>query len=159
MEPRKSRLVPVLELVAIAGVIAMWAMVAAYWSELPSRVPAHFGASGATDRWGGKNALFVLPVVGVVMYAGLTITSRLPQYFNLPPSVDSKHPAVLALMTELLVVTKTIAVLTFTYIEWASIQTALGQRNGLGRGFLPFAVSVAILAPILYIVKLRRYRA
>jgi hypothetical protein len=46
----------------------------------------------------------------------------------------------------------------FAYISWTAIETALGNTAGLGKGFLPLAVTGALAPIIYYLAKLQRYR-
>lgn len=72
------------ELVALAATLAGLGYTLAAWTTLPDRVPTHFTLAGHVDGWGGKDTLLLLPLVGVLVYALLTMLARFPQLFNYP---------------------------------------------------------------------------
>ncbi len=57
----------------LLSMLAVWALAAAAWPQLPARVPIHFDLAGRPDGWAARSALwwFLLPAfattIGVVM--------------------------------------------------------------------------------------------
>ena len=156
--PGRSVLGWILEAIALACLFAMFVYVAIHWNDLPNDVPRHFGLKGGADRWGAKTGLLILPCVALVLYILLTIQSRFPGSMKLRFGIDRNDPAVVRIVTEMLSVVKVIVVVTFAYIVWVSIQLARGRTRGLGVTFMPIAVGAAALTPLLYLLKLGRYR-
>ena len=91
---RRSGFDWVLEIVSVASLAAIIAVVATHWNELPNIVPKHFGASGKPNGWGSKNNLCILPATAVGLYFLLTLAARYQQLINLPISVDRSRPEV-----------------------------------------------------------------
>jgi uncharacterized membrane protein len=150
----------VLEAVALALLILMFVTVAAYWSELPERVPRHYGASGNPDRWGGRGGMWLMPIVSAGLYALLTAGSRYqrPPLVNLPFSVDRSRPEAQKLLLRMTILLKAILMLMNSYISWAGINTALGRAQGLGRAFLPIFLAAVLGPAVFFTLKLWRYR-
>jgi len=79
-------------ILAVLGLAAVWWYAASLMPGLPDQIPAHFGASGAPDRWTDKSALWLLPQIDVgvtaLMLALGWLTSalarRVPGLVNLP---------------------------------------------------------------------------
>jgi hypothetical protein len=126
--------------------------------QLPESVPRHFNAAGAPDRWGNKAGMWTLPILGLLLYGGLSVLSRFARFYNVPFPVDRTSPDVLGLLRRFVIALKTGMLLTFAYISWAAIRTALGEANGLGRGFLPCILIGTMMVPAWFLSKLRRYR-
>jgi uncharacterized membrane protein len=148
-----------LEVVSLASLAAIIAVVATHWNELPNIVPKHFGASGKPKGWGGKNNLWILPGTSVGLYLLLTLAARYQQLINLPISVDRSRPEVRQILFRFTNALKAVILIILFYLSRASINTALGKANGLGRRSLPI-ILVAIAVPLAYyLVKLRRYHA
>ncbi|MEQ8174199.1 MAG: DUF1648 domain-containing protein [Syntrophomonadaceae bacterium] len=139
-----------LETVSVLGLFAMVYLLARYWTGLPSIVPTHFGAAGQPDGWGSKTSLFVNLGLGLFFYLGLTVLYRFPHIYNYLYTINEANAQVQYRLARSLVSgLKAGVILIFTYGEWATIQTALGQSTGLGPWFV-FIVMVFSLGPILF---------
>ncbi len=53
-----------------------------HWGLLPDKVPAHYNAMGTVDRWGNKGEMLILPIIGVILWIGMTILERYPHVYN-----------------------------------------------------------------------------
>jgi len=56
-----------LELLALGGMLVCVLIVALNYSTLPARIPMHFDAAGAVDRYGHKSELWLLAGLAVVL--------------------------------------------------------------------------------------------
>ena len=52
------------------------------WSSLPNRVPMHYNFFGEVDKWGSKGTIFSHPIIGAVLWIGLTILEKFPHVYN-----------------------------------------------------------------------------
>lgn len=156
MEPPRSTLDWVFEFVSAAALIAAVADVAMHWSLLPDRVPTHFGASGDPDGWGGKNMILLLLAATLVMAIMLTLAGKYQRLINIPISVDRDSPEVRRLLRSMVIALKAVITVTFVWIVDLTMRTAVGEANGLGRGFLPVFLAATIAPMIYYLVKLKR---
>lgn len=138
---------------------AGWLMVALLWvatfwnySGLPDQIPVHFGASGKADSFGNKTNLLMLPILGTVMYIGLTLLARIPHVFNYPAKITPEN----ALRQyknaiRMIRVLKFIVVLVFTLIVFGILRTVSGKSDGLGAWFLPLAILLFVIPFVFYI--------
>jgi uncharacterized membrane protein len=143
---------------------AGWLMVALLWtitfwdySGLPDQIPVHFGASGKADSFGSKTNLLGLPILGTVMYIGLTLLGRVPHTFNYPGEITPENA--LRQYTNairMIRVLKFILVLVFTMIVLGTLRTALGKSDGLGAWFLPLTILLFVIPFVFYIPGLRK---
>ncbi len=156
--PKRTTLDWVLESAALAVLVFIFMNVAAHWSELPDRVPRHYGISGNPNRWGGKNWLWALPITAVGLYVFLAVASRYPKLINLPFTVDRELPEVRKLLLTMTLFMRTTLLLVLAYLSWAGMNVALGRTQGLGRSFL-LIVLAAVFGPLVFFtLRLRRYR-
>ncbi len=125
--PKRSTLDWALETLAIALLLGMFVNVAMHWDQLPELIPRHFNAGGNPDRWGNKDGIWTLPIVGFALYCGLTVLSRFPAHFNVPFAVDRTSPEVLSLLRRPVIAIKTVMVLMFAYISWITVRAALDR--------------------------------
>lgn len=52
------------------------------WGRLPDKIPGHYIAAGEIDRMGSKFELLISPIVGWLMFLGISAIERFPQVWN-----------------------------------------------------------------------------
>jgi uncharacterized membrane protein len=158
LEIPRSGMEKVLEYASFFGLLAMFALVAAYWVQLPARVPMHFNAAGKVDGWGPKASVWAVPVVTSALYLLLTLVSRIPHAFNYPWPITENNAARQYQLARLFVVSlKLDLVLVFFSITFVICQMGRGQ-GGLGFWFLPLGVGALFVVIGAYIVAAYRAR-
>lgn len=143
-----------LEIIGISGIIVLIVLPASFYHSLPDEIPTHFGFTGKPDDFGGKAAIWILPTIGLVMYAGLAFLN----YFIVRKEIASKfNPGVEAKQKQsvfrLLQYVKAVLALSFAYIAFATIQNALGLWEGLGKWFLPVFIILLTIGPVTFLVR------
>jgi uncharacterized membrane protein len=146
------------EAVSLAALLGTLAFAAWHWGDLPAKVPQHFGVSGKPDSWGGKAILAILPLTSLIVYFGLTLASRYQQLINLPSSADRERPEVRQLLLTFVTVVKAEVTVLLFYITWATVETALGRANGLGKLLAPLTPITIFGTIAFYLWKLKPYR-
>ncbi len=161
MEPRpriRLPLTPTDRLIEVAGLLlllALWAAVALAYPGLPDRIPSHFDASGRPDDYGPKATILLLPVIGTVLFSGMTALNRFPHLFNyLRPITPENAKQEYTSYTRMIRITKLVVLLIFNGIVQLTLRTVAGRSAGLGPWFLPLALGLIAL-PVLYFL-LRR---
>lgn len=140
------------EALGLAGLIALIGVALYYYPSLPERIPRHFNAAGEADAYGPKATLFLLPIIGTVLYAGLTILNRHPYLFNFPCEVTPENAGRLYRSGMRMISSlKAVILISFAYISWRAILMALGEAEGLGGYFLPVFL-LAVFGPIGYYI-------
>jgi uncharacterized membrane protein len=128
----------VLQAGAALGLIVSGVLLVRYWPDLPELVPMHFDLSGAPDAWRGKRWLFSLPLVSLVLHAGMTVLERFPQRFDYPWRITSENAGrQYAIARRMVAALKTTIVWVFTAGLWLTCETAVGRLDGLSPWFLP----------------------
>ncbi len=154
MIPGSSLTDKLLEAVGLLGILWLIILPATYYTNLPDEIPTHFGIKGNPDDFGGKASIWLLPVIGVVLYLGLAFVN----YFLVRKKMTSKADPVTEARQKqaafrLLQYLKVMLVFSFAYIVFATIQTALGNADGLGVWFLPvFMVTLAGM-PVIFLIR------
>lgn len=168
MQSYNSRRRPVIELplttseimLEISGVITIlttFFLLARYWAILPVKIPTHFNFTGVPDDWGGKESLFILPVLGTLMYAIMRLLSKYPQIYNYPVEITEENAAFQYLLGRKVINwLRTLLVILFGYLEWNSISVALGDSTGLGSWFIFVVLAFTFVPLILYVMKARK---
>lgn len=126
-----------LEVLAFTGFILLIGLPALNYADLPARIPTHFGPDGSPDDYGPRSMIFLLPGMGLILYAVLSILNRYPHLFNYTVVITEEN----ALFqyqnaTRMIRVLKGVVMFTFAYLVYGTIQTAMGRQEGLGERFL-----------------------
>ena len=80
-------------LMLLAGGIFVALIVAliVLWPQIPDRIPGHYNAAGEVTRYDGKGMIWVMPIVGMMLYAGLLLLSFFPQVWNMPVNLTREN--------------------------------------------------------------------
>jgi uncharacterized membrane protein len=148
----------VLEGISAGVFVAAWWLAATVIPKLPPTVPSHFGWNGTADRTGPGIALYALPVVVTVLYAGLSAAGFMPQRWTSYPVkiTERNREAVYALNREMIPALKAATLLTTLIVEWGAIDAA--QRGSMSPYFNEAVVAALILTfgvVIYYTLKMR----
>jgi Ca2+/H+ antiporter len=147
MQVRRSIQDWVLEAIAFAALVAMFAMVFGHWQRLPV-----FARRGS----GGSYSVMVLLNAGI--YLLLTFASRYQQLVSVPFEIDRDRPEVKQLLLQMTIVLKTTLMVLLAGLLWIIVHTHLGRMRTAARGFL-LVFLIAMLAPtLIYVRKLSRFR-
>jgi hypothetical protein len=147
MSPRRSAQDWLLEAVALAALIATFAMVFGHWQRLP-----------VFARRGNAGSLSIMVLLNAGVYLLLTVAARYQQLVNVPFEIDRDRPEVKQLLLQMTIVLKTVLMVLLAGLLWIIVHTPLGRMRTAGRGFLALFL-IAMLAPtVVYIRKLSRYR-
>lgn len=140
-----------LEIAAAMGILFSLTILIRSWNMLPDIVPTHFGISGTPDAWGGKNSLLLLPAVSGGLYLLLTILGRFPGIYNYPVTItETNYLIQYYLARSLLAWIKTEIIWMFVWLNWLTIQTALGNQAGLGWAAMPVILIVITVTIVAY---------
>ncbi|WP_410879755.1 DUF1648 domain-containing protein [Myroides sp. DW712] len=123
-----------------------------YYGQLPDTIPTHFNIAGEPDAYGDKITLLFLPGLGVFVFALLYYFQYKPHLFKhritiTAENIEEQYTKAIRMMRVL----NTFTILLFFYIQYQTIQTALGKEEGLGQYFIVFAV-IGGLLPLLTFV-------
>ncbi len=147
------------DLLAIVAILYTIYIIFANYRAMPETIPSHFGFSGKPDAYSGKGTVFLLPIVSIILYAGMALVARKPHVFNYPVTItvaNAEREYILA--RQFLATIRAAIVCMFTYLTWSLIEVAQGKTFGLGSFFLPVILVLMAVSIIIYIVKARRIR-
>ena len=144
-------------LMALAGLIVLPLF---YYSELPDRIPSHLNAGGQVDSFNGKGVIFLLPVMGVMLYFGLSVLNRYPHIFNYPVKVTADNAVKLyTIATRTVRIIKVIMAVSFAFFTYRMIDIGLNGATGTGWWFVPVFVILIFGTLIIMIRKMMKLKA
>ncbi|GIN73716.1 hypothetical protein J14TS2_41910 [Bacillus sp. J14TS2] len=130
-----------------------------HWRLLPDQVPAHYNAAGVVDRWGSKGEMLILPIIGIVMWIGMTILERYPHAFNYMVPITMENASTQYKNARYMInVLKNGILLSFSFLTWEGIKIALNHQTGLGIWFPLIFLSFIFAAMIYFIIRSFRLR-
>lgn len=141
-----NRIMDALCLILLAGVI-LYLIIA--WNSIPDRIPGHYNAAGEVDRIGSKKELIITPIVGWIIFIGVSLIERFPQVWNTGVTVtEENRERVYRAIWNMLSTLKLIMVLDFAFL---TINSSLSKP--LPVWFTPVFLILVFGALIFYIVK------
>jgi len=146
-----------LEALSIISVLALIIIPFIYYGKLPDSIPKHFNFNGIPDAYGSKSTIWLLPVLGIALYAMLTIISKYPHTFNFPTQVTPQNAGKLykkGIIIIHLIKLSTIAL--FVYLNLKTIEIGLGLDDKLSALFLLVLLIVLFVIIVFAIIWMRR---
>jgi uncharacterized membrane protein len=150
----RSKVEIILDIISLIVIVSMIIYVAYVWQDMPERIPMHFNGKGEIDGWGNKMSLIVLPLIGVIVYVGLTLLSRVPHVFNYPTPITSQNARGQYQNGRLFMNSlKAVIVILFGFIEWSVIQSAKEGNAELNLWVLGFILLMLFSTIIFFIIR------
>jgi len=148
-----------LDALALAALVALIALPAYAYGDLPDRVPKHFSLNGEPDSWGAKTSIWLLPAIGVALFALLTLVNRKPHTFNYLTTItaDNAEHQYRNAMTMIRVL-RLLILLTFLYLVWGTLRTAQGLQSGLGEPLSLLMVLGIDAAALFFVTRSLRHK-
>lgn len=142
----------IIEVTSFVALVAFWLMNIFSFSTLPENIPTHYNGMGEVDSYGPKTTIFLLPVLGTLIFVFLTFMLRKPESFNYTVEITEENAlAQYTNSTKLIRFMKLALIILFIVIDYKTIETARGNSDGLGKWFLPFTIAL-IFVPVIFSV-------
>ncbi|ANX14018.1 hypothetical protein ABE41_018555 [Fictibacillus arsenicus] len=141
----------ILDIVSIILFIAGAANLIMQWSSIPGTVPIHFNGAGEPDGWGSKVNLWILLVIGSIMWVLLTVLEKFPHVYNYLFITKENAERQYKNSRLMLNVIKNEILFFFVYMSWVSTEVAKGENDGLGLWILPIFI-ITITASIAFFI-------
>lgn len=154
MKVKRSRYSSVLNFISLILLLAAAFYLATHWQSIPDKIPGHYNASGAVDRWGNKGELLLLPVIGWILYFMITAAEHFPQFWNTGVQVTAQNKEqVFRILGNLIATVKLIMAAVFVFLTMNS-----AAARPLPGWFLPVVIIALIASTAFHLFKLIRAR-
>lgn len=122
------------------------------WDSIPDKIPGHYNAAGAVDRWGDKKELLILPIITSILYILLTAVENLPKIWNTGVRVTEQNKKrVYRTLKKALETEKLLMVAVFSFI---TINSSLSRT--FPTWFLPVSLLLVFGSLIFFLLKLTK---
>jgi uncharacterized membrane protein len=124
-----------------------------FYPELPDRIPRHYDSSGQVTAYGGKGMIWLMPIMGLIIYAGLFLLNKVPHIFNYPTTITPENAEKQYRRATRMIRTLNLTIaFIFLYLTYSTIQTGLGVQEGLSEFFMGVAMGLLIAIIVIYLV-------
>jgi uncharacterized membrane protein len=149
-----SKLDEALELLSKIVLVVMFCLAVFVYSKTPDIIPSHFNALGKPDGFSDKFVIFILPLIGSVIYFGMSQVVKYPNLFNYAvPISEENAERQYELATRMIRFLQLAILIIFTIIILMTYLTTIGMTNGLEIWFLPFALFIGIVPVIITLIQ------
>jgi len=132
----------------VAGSLLLWLNTIYHYSSLPARIPVHYNMEGVIDRYGGKETIFLLPVIGILLVLFLRMLNKVPHIFNYPVKLTAENAAQqYRIATRLLRVIQLGIVVLFLIINNMIIHGAVTGSATSSKWLIPF-LAISMILPV-----------
>lgn len=88
---QKTQSRKIIEIITFIAIAFCFVYPAIYYSSLPDKIPMHFNFSGNVDKYGAKNSVWFLAIIGVITCFGLYKLNHYPHLFNYPVKITEEN--------------------------------------------------------------------
>lgn len=147
-----------LKILSVLMIVMLFGYIIYIWNDLPEEVPTHFNGTGRVDGWGGKESLWMLPIIGLLLFMILSFLERFPHIFNYPVMITEENAPKLYLEARRMIVILNFEITFFlSYISWGIIQAVYGH-DSIGVWSIPILLIVILCTIGISIYRLFRLR-
>jgi uncharacterized membrane protein len=153
VKPEWTPLDWIMEVIAILGLLTLFGTGIYYFPKLPEIVPTHFNGSGQPDDYGSKSYFWILPGIGLFIYALLTLINLVPHQFNYLVKITPENALKqYTYGTRFIRYLKMLILWMFFYINFSIIQTINHPSAGFGIWYVPAFLGFIFLPMIGYFI-------
>lgn len=135
--------------------VALMSIIINYQS-LPNHIPSHYNFSGNPDAWSTKSFIFIVPVIGIILWLAIHFFMKSPnvdKYINVPSMNGKPSQAQIENGKNLIYVIKFEMMALFTFIVIKDIYTALGRPFNVGIAETILILGVFVITIFVFLYK------
>lgn len=149
----------ILEIIGFLGVIYLFILPAYYFDSLPDALPKHFNLEGHPDSYGGKGTVWILPIIALFLYLGMSVLNKFPHLFNYPVRVTKDNAYRLYTYgTRLLRFVKATTIILMAYLNFQTIKIGLSESTHMRAEFIIVFLVLIFLPTGIMIFQMRKLK-
>ena len=122
-------------------------------------IPIHYNLAGEIDGWGGRYFLWIIPLIALVFYIGLSVFEKYYKRSNYPYKVTEENANHLYRQrVRLSRHLKVFSLLIFAYLNNSSYAIAVGKGAGLSKFIMIFLMAGLFLSLIFFYLKMGQHK-
>lgn len=147
----------IVDLISATLFILMIIYTAINYEQLSETIPTHFNASGEADGFGDKSHVWLLPILGIVMYIILFIINKYPHLHNYMVNITEDNALKnYRFSTRIVRFANLFMAILFVVIQYVMIEQGKGNNINLSGWFLPIIIGFSVILPIFIFLYYRK---
>jgi uncharacterized membrane protein len=145
-----------IEIITLSAVVLTALIVVYTYHDLPESIPAHFSFSGKPDAYNGKESIWLIPVMNVIIYIVLSSITLLVRLLKRPDEITTEVMVMVAVMIRQM---NLLFSVLFLFLVTGTIRISLGKTEGLGVVITPLfliLMAVVVIGNVVKIVRKQR---
>jgi uncharacterized membrane protein len=148
-----SKLDESLQLLSTIILVVMFCLAVFVYLKSPNIIPSHFDASGKPNGFSNKLVIFVLPLLGSVIYFATKQLVKFPNLFNYAVNITKENAERrYELAIKNIRILQLAMLIIFTIIILMTYLTIIGITDGPGFWFLPSALGIGVIPVIIRLI-------
>ncbi|WP_152657424.1 DUF1648 domain-containing protein [Oceanobacillus sp. CFH 90083] len=123
------------------------------WSSIPKRIPGHYNFAGEVTRWGGREELFILLGIGLLLWIVMTVMERFPHLYNYRNLTEANVEGQYINSRMLVNFLKNEIAILFSFTIWNSIRVARGFPSYMNTWALVIIILILIGTMTFFIAR------
>ncbi|SEG27009.1 Protein of unknown function [Algoriphagus boritolerans DSM 17298 = JCM 18970] len=142
-----------LEITGMIVILGCFVFIASNYQDLPDSLPRHYGLDGVPDAYSAKGIIWVLPIVGLILYMVIGLVSNVPSMINIPfkPNPE-KVEFYQKKYCRMIRVLNVVMVCIFAFLTYQSIQIGIGAKSQLPQYFSLVAITLLLGIPLIFVI-------
>lgn len=121
----------VLKWIGLTALVAALVHIIMNWSVIPAEVPQHYNFAGEVDAWAAKPFIFFPPAIGIILWIGMEVAKRFPQFINMMDDTQSRNDEQNRIAINMISWLQLEISLLFAYLSVKDVYVAQGYTFGL----------------------------
>lgn len=140
--------------ISLCLLILIWASAIYMYSIAPAKVPMHFDLKGNVDRYDNKIMLFLLPLIGTVLYSGIHYLAKKPYLLNYPQTLtETNYETAYKSATNMLYVMKLIIMVLFMAVQYVTYAAIKDSNTKMNEWVIIIPIVALVSVSIVFVTK------
>lgn len=143
-----------IEVIGWFSLVCLWIICILPYENLPEIIPTHFNASMEANDYGSKMSIFFLPVIGTLLFLGLSVLNEHPHIFNYPVKITADNALYqYTNATRMIRSFKLIIAFVFGFAVYMIYEAVKGKAGSVGFWGMPLVLGIIFIPLVYFIVK------
>lgn len=147
-----------LNIVGILGLSGIILYIIFTWSSIPDQIPGHYNFAGEVTRWGGREEIFILLAISLLLWIVMTIMERFPELYQYSNLTKATVKGQYINSRMLINVLKNEIAILFPFIIWNSIRVARGFPSYMNTWALIIIILILVVTITFFAVRSARLK-
>ena len=120
-------------------------------------IPIHYNRLGEVDGWGNRHFFWIISLIVIAIYIGISIVEKYPNKINYPVKVTAENKETIhKIGVQLVRHIKFVLMFVFAYINYSTYNIAVGKSTGLNK--IIMAAFIVGLFFVLFFFTLKMFK-